>query len=135
MASDASYGPQLDALLSAAVDLDAALRPGPRWGGDRRAAQHFLRLLAELSDEALLSLDRRVRSWSEWSGWGEGTRIARGLTSDDEPIVHASAAACCFVNNGHLREAASRKLQREGQHSLRLLAIRATDWVPEVADA
>lgn len=135
MASDERFGPQLDALLAAAVALNAALRPGPRWGGDRRAAQHFLRLLGELSDEALVGLDRRVRSWSEWSGWGGGQHIGRGMASDDELIAHASAAACCFVNNGYLREAAARELQRDDRRSLRLLTIRATDWVPEVARA
>ena len=99
------------------------------------AATEVLQRLDQLTDEDVLSLDRRVRSWSEYVHWGHGGNLPRGFVADQRTTVQAAAAAGSFAISGYTREKACWCLASFMPWSFRLLAIRSSDWVPEVRDA
>lgn len=135
---------RLAAALDAATRLDSALDDGTGRRGPRRkrsrseveeAAAEFLARLDDLDDRDLVSLDRRVRSWSEYLHWGHGRHLARGFVADHPSTVQSSAAAASFAVDGFKREQACRALGGFIPWSLRLLVIRTTDWVEQVRAA
>jgi len=51
----------------------------------------------------------------------------------DADVARASTAIASWNRDGHLREAATERLDRELPCSVGLLAVRTTDWVVQVA--
>ena len=141
--SEGDRNRRLNAALESVSRLDHAL--GRRGSGLVRpadgsqialAAREVLERLDHLSDEDVLSLDRRVRGRNEYlQPWGRGGDLLRGLVADQPSTVQAAAAAGSFMVSGYTREQACRSLQSFMPWSFRLLAIRSGDWVPEVRAA
>jgi hypothetical protein len=61
--------------------------------------------------------------------------LVRGFVAPDATTVRAASAAASFAVDGFARERACRALGGFLPWSIRLLVIRATDWVPEVRGA
>jgi len=98
-------------------------------------ANEVLQRVDQLTDEDILSLDRQVRSWSEYVHWGHGHNLPRGFVAEQPTTVQAAAAAGSFAVSGYTREKACRCLGEFMPWSFRLLVIRCSDWVPQVRAA
>jgi hypothetical protein len=138
MDAEAERSRRLTGLLEAVTQLNEELAPR-RLGLRRRAvsavAAGVLGRLSGLDDDDLLSLDRRVRSWSEYMHWGHGANLPRGFVAADLKTVRAVAASAGFANDGFIREQACRSLAGFLPWSTGILIIRTSDWVPEVRAA
>ena len=122
-------------LLDSVTRLNEELTPR-RFGMRRRdvpaVAAEVLQRLSALSDSDLLSLDKRVRSWSEYLHWGHGANLPRGFVAGDLETVRAAASSAAFARSGFIREQACRCLAGFLPWSTALLLIRTSDWVPQV---
>jgi len=151
--SDALRSERLTAVLESVGRLDQALgqraqgsavtwlnrlsihSTRPDRGQIELAGVEVLERLDQLTDEDVLSLDRRVRSWSEYiHHWGTGN-LSRGFVADQATTAQAATAAASFAVSGYTRERACSVLGSFLPWSFRLLAIRTSDWVPQVRAA
>ena len=129
---------RLSEALAAVTHLDQALadrRLLRSRGAIRLATSVVLDQLSRLSDDDVVALDRRVRSWSQYTHWGHGANLPGGFVAPEPETVRAAAAAASFSRSGFVREQACRGLAGFLPWSFRLLAIRTGDWVPQVRAA
>ena len=107
MEAEAQHSTRLTGLLDSVTRLNEELTPR-RFGMRRRdvpaVATEVLQRLSALSDSDLLSLDKRVRSWSEYLHWGMGPIFpadsSRAIWRPFAPQLRLrrSPAAASFVN-------------------------------------
>ncbi|MEW6582776.1 MAG: hypothetical protein AB1416_08450 [Actinomycetota bacterium] len=117
--------------------LDAAGRfvsAGRR--GLSEPARDLLEALGALQDDELVFLEARIRSWGYWfHGWRPIEQRRQLLTHRNPTVASAGLALAAMGPDGYLREQAVAHADPTVPLWLKLCLIRASDWVPQVAQA